>query len=156
MFSDEKKRKPIRSSVKKEVYQRARGKCERCGIKMKPRQGNYHHTRSPSISPTAKTVQFLCPNCHSWYGHTSKTKIERGFLSDTKVVTVKRQRVKKVPSSSSTKSKGKSKKSTSSTKKKATSKSRKSTRKAKKAPARSRTKSGRFRKKRSDAGKKRS
>ncbi len=152
MFSDEKKRKPIRSSVKKEVYQRARGKCERCGIKMKPRQGNYHHTRSPSVSPTAKTVQFLCPNCHSWYGHTRKTRTERGFWSDTKVVTVKRQRVKKAHSSSSTKSRSKSKKST---KKKATSKSSKST-KAKKAPTRSRTKSGRFRKKRSDAGKKRS
>lgn len=149
MFSDEKKRKPIRSSVKKEVYKRARGRCERCGTKMKSRQGNYHHTRSPSVSPTAKTVQFLCPNCHSWYGHTRKTRTERGFFSDTKIVTVKRQRVKKAPSS---KSRSKSKKST---KKKATSKSRKS-KKAKKTPTRSRTKSGRFRKKRSDAGKKRS
>ena len=140
-FEEKKKRKPIRMSVKKEVYQRTKGKCERCGIKMTLKRGNFHHTRSPTISPTAKTVQFLCPNCHSWYGHKRKTRTSQDFFGDRKVVTVKRQKVRKAPTRKTSKSKSKKPKAKTSTKKKT--------------PTRSRTKSGRFRKKRSDAGKKR-
>ena len=73
--------------------------------KMKQNQGNFHHIRAPHIKPTAKTVQFLCPNCHQWHAHSRKTKTETGFLSDTKTVITKRKRVgvlkpkKKAPAS---------------------------------------------------------
>ena len=86
---DEPRRKPIKVSVKKVVYKRAKGKCERCGINMTMSQGHFHHTRTPSISPTAKTVQFLCPNCHSltdtWRGkniNSGKVKV-----SDEEILT---------------------------------------------------------------------
>jgi hypothetical protein len=63
-FEDDSKRKPIRNSVKKEVYKRAKRRCENPGcpishIKLLMREGDFHHTRNPSISPTAKTVHFL-------------------------------------------------------------------------------------------------
>ena len=145
---EEKRRKPIRMSVKKKVYEQARGKCERCGIKMTMKQGNFHHTRSPYVSATAKTVQFLCPNCHEWYGHQRTTRTRSGFFFDEKVVSIKREKVAKAKPS---------KKGKKSTKGKSKSKTRP---KKRKAPIptvggkeRSRTKSGRWRKKRSDAGK---
>ena len=98
MWEEEKKRKPIRASVKNEVYERAKGYCENPNCKMKnvkmtKRRGRFHHTRAPHINPTAQTVQFLCPACHEWYGHEIKTKTESGLFVDRKVVTVKRKRV---------------------------------------------------------------
>lgn len=150
LFFDEPTRKPIKASVKKEVYQRAKGKCERCGIKMTMSQGHFHHTRTPTISPTAKTVQFLCPNCHSWHGHKRKTVTRgKGSLFEEKEQIVKRRtvKVKKTPKKRKTvkkktakKTKRKVKKSTkkkktskkrSTTRKKATSRKRKTTKKTK-------------------------
>jgi len=97
-FDDEKKRVPIPAGVKKEVYKRAGGKCEnpKCLIKnhkMKMNDGHFHHTRAPHIKPTAKTVQFLCPNCHNWHAHERKTKTESGLFYDAKKVIVKRKKV---------------------------------------------------------------
>jgi hypothetical protein len=95
LFS-EKKRKPIKMSVKREVYAQAGGKCQRCGLHIKwgSRVGVYHHTRSPNVSPTAKTVQLLCQNCHAEHGHIYKTIAHTGFLED-KEVKIKRKKVRK-------------------------------------------------------------
>ena len=98
MFFDEKKRLPITAKVKNEVYARSGGYCEnpRCKIKdnkMKKNDGNFHHTRAPHINPTAKTVQFLCPNCHQWHGHSHSTKTSESFLGVEKEVKIKRNMV---------------------------------------------------------------
>lgn len=135
---DKPKRLPITAKVKNEVYKRAKGKCERCSTKMTKKQGNYHHTRTPSVRPTAKTVQFLCPNCHQWYGHKHKTRKSTSLFGTEKTRITKRVKVSKVPT-----------KAHSTSRKKPTKKPKKPTKE------RTRTKSGRFRKKRSDAGKKR-
>jgi len=102
IWSD-KSRKPVRISVKKQVYKRAKGKCEKCkkeklvspdtksGFK-----GHYHHVRSPHISPTAKTVRLLCPNCHEKYGHSRKTVKRDDFFETYTVTKVKRHEVVKL------------------------------------------------------------
>ena len=90
---EEPERKPVRATVKREVYKRAKGKCEHCGIKLAPSEGDFHHIRAPSISPTARTVQFLCPTCHRRYGHSRKTVTHYGFFEDEKETTIKRKRV---------------------------------------------------------------
>jgi len=54
------KREKIPAAIKKEVYTRAKKRCECCGKPMKISQGEFHHHRKPTIKPTAKTVQFLC------------------------------------------------------------------------------------------------
>ena len=89
---DEPRRKPIKVSVKREVYKRAKGRCESCGIKLAMSEGDFHHTRAPSISPTAKSVQFLCPTCHRKYGHKRKTVTHRGFFEDEKETIIKRKK----------------------------------------------------------------
>jgi hypothetical protein len=161
-FWDDEKRVPIKTSVKKKVYARAKGKCECCGRALEINQGDFHHTRDPKVSAMAKTVQFLCPTCHRIYGHKRVTRTVSDFWEDkkeTKVVRLKAPNLKRKstkressrakPKSTSTKTRGKtsSKKSSGKTKKKSNTK--------RKGPSRSRTKSGRWRKKRSDAGKKR-
>ena len=143
MFFGKLRRKPIRVTVKKEVFARAGGKCEGCGLSMKWGDSRiaFHHTRSPTVSPTAKTVQLLCRNCHAKYGHKTRTVTHTDIFGFTEKETkIKREKVKT----------RKSKKTTA--KKSTTRKKRTSSRKTKE---RKRTKSGRWRKKRSDAGKKR-
>jgi hypothetical protein len=89
---DDEGRKPIKISVKRDVYKRAKGKCECCGIILNMSHGDFHHTRTPKISPTAKTVQFLCPTCHRKYGHKRKVvNRDYGFFSE-KEHTIKRRR----------------------------------------------------------------
>lgn len=93
---DEESRKPIKESVKKEVYKRAKGCCECCGIQLEKIHGDFHHWRSPTISPTAKTVQFLCPTCHRKYGHTRKTVTrDKGRIFEEKEVEIIRHKVKR-------------------------------------------------------------
>ena len=157
MFLEEKKRVPISASVKKEVYARAGGKCERCGTKMTMKQGHFHHTRSPYVRAHAKTIQFLCPNCHSWRGHERTTRTVRDFLfGEEKIVKVKRKKVSKIkPLKKGTSVKNKSK---NKNKRKSTNKRKTKSKRGNPTPMvgnkqRSRTKSGRWRKKRSDAGK---
>jgi len=142
-WDDEKERVPIKSSVKKKVYSRAKGKCESCGTPLEINQGDFHHTRDPKVSATSKTVQFLCPTCHRIHGHKRVTRTESGFFEDTKVTKVVRLKAPNLKKND--------------TKKRTTKKTSKSSKKAtnRKTPNRSRTKSGRWRKKRSDAGKKR-
>ncbi len=125
-FLDEPKRKSIKLSVKREVYTRAKGKCESCGIKLSMSHGDFHHFRSPSISPTAKTVQFLCPTCHRKYGHKRKTVTHnKGYIIEEKELVIKR---KKAPIKRKSRTKKKKRKSKKTSKKKATRK-RKTTRK---------------------------
>lgn len=160
LWGDE-KRVPIKATVKKKVYKRAKGKCEVCGISLEMKYGDFHHTRDPKVSAMAKTVQFLCPTCHRKYGHKRVTRTESDWWDTKKVSKIVRQKVPKLKAtttkakSTSKKSKSKKKTTRSKSKKTSTSKSKKKTSTKRKAPTRSRTKSGRFRKKRSDAGKKR-
>ena len=93
LFDDEPKRKAIRVTVKREVYKRAKGKCESCGTKLQMSEGDFHHFRKPSISPTAKTVQFLCLACHRKYGHERKTVRHSGLFNDETETAIKRKRV---------------------------------------------------------------
>jgi len=102
-FWEEKSRKPIKISVKREVYKRAKGKCEKCRkIKLDPPdmkggfKGHYHHVRSPHISPTAKTVRLLCPTCHEKYGHSIKTVRREDLLGTYTEKKVKRHDVVKL------------------------------------------------------------
>lgn len=75
MFWEEKERKSIPMKVKRQVYKRAKGKCEKCGRSLKMNQGDFHHTRDPTVIPRASTVRFLCPTCHRIYGHKRVTRI---------------------------------------------------------------------------------
>lgn len=94
-FDEKESRKPIRSSVKIEVYKRAKGCCECCAIPLEKAHGDFHHWRSPTISPTAKTVQFLCPLCHRKYGHTRKVVTHHSLLGDEKEVVILRHKVRR-------------------------------------------------------------
>ena len=96
MFSSTRTRKPLRTSTKRAVYQKASGKCARCGMPIRwgSRKGTYHHTRTPSVRSTAKTVQFLCQNCHS-EAHEYKTVRRSGLFETKKVVKIVRKRLRK-------------------------------------------------------------
>lgn len=74
LFESKRKRKPVPYTVKIDVYSRVKGKCERCGKKLKPTQGDFHHTRDPSVTPTVKTVEFQCPTCHRIHGHFGRRR----------------------------------------------------------------------------------
>jgi len=115
-------RKPTRVSVRKEVYARAGGKCEKCGLSLPwgDRRGVFHHTRTPTVSPTAKTVQFLCRNCHAKYGHGYKTVTHSDIFGFTEKETqIKRRKVKpRKPKTTRKKSKTTRKKSTRTSRKK--------------------------------------
>jgi len=66
--------------VKRQVYKRAKGKCEKCGRSLTMREGDFHHVRDPTVTPRAKSVRFLCPLCHRRYGHKRVTrKVETFF-----------------------------------------------------------------------------
>lgn len=96
IFGKTESRKPILSSVKTQVYKRARGCCESCGLKLKKSEGDFHHWRTPNISPTAKTVQFLCPLCHRRYGHKRKViTVGNPIMGYTKKVKITRIKVRK-------------------------------------------------------------
>lgn len=83
------KRAIIRASVKQAVFERAKGKCEYRGCKKSLKwgirgqgttRGIFHHTRSPSIPPTEKTVRLVCPNHHD-HLHEYKTKTKSNPLT---------------------------------------------------------------------------
>ena len=112
------KRAYVRQSVKEAVFNRAKGKCEYNGCKKDLRwgnkgtgniKGNFHHTRSPSISPTEKTVVFVCPDHHSLLHEYKSTKEYHPFFGDqqkrkikrkdprTKTKKTKKKKIKKKP-----------------------------------------------------------
>jgi len=98
-----KKRATIRAEVKKAVFERAKGQCEsrNCNKNLKwgsrgtGTRGIFHHTRSPSISPTEKTVRFVCPDCHSNL-HEIKTRTKNHpLIGQTKERVVVRKDTKR-------------------------------------------------------------
>ncbi len=98
-----KKRATIRAEVKKAVFERAKGQCEsrNCNKNLKwgsrgtGTRGVFHHTRSPSISPTEKTVRLVCPDCHSNL-HEIKTRTKNHpLIGQTKERVVVRKDTKR-------------------------------------------------------------
>jgi len=96
MFWDEKERKPIPMKVKRRVYERAEGKCEKCGTRLKMNEGDFHHTRDPTATPRATSVRFLCPLCHRRHGHKRTTRKRETLLGTEKETKIKRQDVVKI------------------------------------------------------------
>lgn len=90
-------KKPVPASVKAEVYDRAKGRCESCREKLTRSQGEFHHWGKHRITPSAGTVQFLCPGCHKTYGHAIKVVVHRGLLRKWKETTIVRLPVRKHP-----------------------------------------------------------
>jgi hypothetical protein len=68
VWTTEPKRKPIPLRVKRIVYERAKGKCRKCGTRLKMDEGDFHHKGKPT-STRPSSIVFLCPNCHRKYGH---------------------------------------------------------------------------------------
>jgi hypothetical protein len=96
MFWDEKTRKPIPMKTKRKVFKRAKGKCEKCGRSLKINEGDFHHTRDPSVAPRVSSVRFLCPTCHRIHGHERVTRKRETLLGTEKEVKVVRKDVVKV------------------------------------------------------------
>lgn len=96
MFWEEKERKPIPMKVKRQVYERAKGRCEKCGRPLKMNQGDFHHTRDPTVTPRASSVRFLCPTCHRIYGHkrVTRTRDSDTFWEEKETKTVRQEVVK--------------------------------------------------------------
>lgn len=96
MFWEERTRKPISMKVKRRVFERAEGKCEKCGTPLKMNEGDFHHTRDPTVTPRPTSVRFLCPLCHRRYGHKRVTRRRETLLGTEKDVKTKRQDVVKI------------------------------------------------------------
>lgn len=95
MLWEEKGRKPIPMKVKRRVYGRAKGKCEKCGTRLAITEGDFHHTKDPTVTPRSSSVRFLCPLCHRRYGHKMRTtRRELLFGTETKVRVVRKDVVK--------------------------------------------------------------
>jgi 5-methylcytosine-specific restriction endonuclease McrA len=63
---------PLPLRVKRIVYERAKGKCQRCGTPLKMNEGDFHH-KGVATSERPSSIVFLCPNCHRKYGHEYRT-----------------------------------------------------------------------------------
>lgn len=92
----EKERKSIPMKVKRQVYERAKGKCEKCGTRLNMNEGDFHHTRDPTVIPRPKTVRFLCPLCHRRYGHKRITRKRETLFGTEKETNIVRQEVVKI------------------------------------------------------------
>ena len=95
LWGDE-SRKPLPMRRKRAVYERARGCCEKCGRKLSISEGDFHHTRDPSVIPRAENIRFLCPLCHRRYGHKRKTLRRETLLGTEKEVRIVRKDVVKI------------------------------------------------------------
>lgn len=78
------------------VYERAAGKCEKCGRKLTMKEGDFHHTRDPNVVPRAENIRFLCPTCHRKYGHKRKTVKKETLFTIEKKVKIFRKDVVKI------------------------------------------------------------
>jgi hypothetical protein len=97
MLWEERTRKPIPMKVKRQVYKRAKGRCEKCGIKLKMSEGDFHHIRDPTVTPRPSSVRFLCPLCHRKYGHKIIVrKVDADTFWETKKVRIVPKDVVKV------------------------------------------------------------
>ncbi len=96
IWGEDEGRKPIPMKVKKTVYERAKGKCEKCGISLKMNEGDFHHIRDPTVIPRPQSVRFLCPLCHRRYGHKRTTRTTETLLGTETEVRVVPQKVVKI------------------------------------------------------------
>lgn len=90
-WPDEGWRKPVRATTKELLLLRQKGKCARCrksfaSMRVKP---VVHHT---GISNQARSLQLLCPNCHS---KAHVIKVRSGDWGKTRTVVVKKKFGKK-------------------------------------------------------------
>jgi hypothetical protein len=88
----------LRTETRKQVYERAKKRCECCGKPLKISQGEFHHLRKPSMDATPDTVQFLCGTHHK-LGHERKIKVKQTHLGFQSKTIIRRRRVRKHPSS---------------------------------------------------------
>jgi len=94
----EERRVSILSATKKRVYERAKGRCESCGmpLKMTDRGAQFHHTRKPTVKSRSSTIQFLCATCHRRHGHKKRTVTKYDMLGrPNKVTKIVRLKVRK-------------------------------------------------------------
>ena len=96
MFWEEKSRKRLPMRRKHTVFKRAGGKNEKCGRKLTMKEGDFHHTRDPTVVPRAESIRFLCPTCHRKYGHKRKTIKREGLFYTEKEARIVRKDVVKV------------------------------------------------------------
>jgi hypothetical protein len=92
------KRVRLRAETRKQVYVRAKKRCECCGMPLKISEGEFHHLRKPSINASPRTVQFLCGTHHN-LGHVRKTRTKQTMLGSRREPYVRRIKVRKHPSS---------------------------------------------------------
>lgn len=95
-WGEEKKRKTLPMRRKRQVYERAKARCEKCGTRLKMNEGDFHHTRDPTVTPRAANIRFLCPTCHRKYGHKRKTRTKELLFGTEKEVKVIRKDVVKI------------------------------------------------------------
>lgn len=93
-FMGEERRVQIPMATKRKVYENANGRCESCGMPLKMKDGEFHHTRKPTVKSRPSTIQFLCGTCHKKYGHERYTITKRIFgMPIEKEPRIKRKRV---------------------------------------------------------------
>ena len=92
-FWDTEERVPIPMETKKKVFQRAKKRCESCGMPLTMRDGAFHHTKKPTVKSRASTIQLLCPTCHQKYGHKYKTITKTTILGTEKITKIIRKKV---------------------------------------------------------------
>jgi hypothetical protein len=83
---------PLPLRVKRIVYERANGKCERCRTPLKMNQGDFHH-KGIATSKRPSSIVFLCPNCHRKYGHEYRTVKHDTLLGVEKEVRIVHKKV---------------------------------------------------------------
>jgi len=88
----EPERKPLPLRVKRIVYERAKGKCQKCGTTLRIDEGDFHHKGKPT-STRPSSIVFLCPTCHRKYGHEWRTVKRETLLGVEKERKLVRQRV---------------------------------------------------------------
>jgi hypothetical protein len=93
---DEKKVK-LGTELRRQVYERAKKRCECCGKPLKISQGEFHHLRKPCTDANPLTIQFLC-NAHHKLGHERKIKVKQTLSGIQTKTIIKRKRVRKHPS----------------------------------------------------------
>lgn len=58
-------REPVPAKKKKEVRERAKGKCESCRKKPRGVTLQFHHKNMKPTDNRLSNIQLLCPNCHA-------------------------------------------------------------------------------------------
>jgi len=59
-----KERVPIKQSIKNEVWERAGGKCENCGMRFTRPIWDWHHKDGNPTNNKPSNILLLCKNCH--------------------------------------------------------------------------------------------